>query len=105
MDAITPKYSKDRYERIVKGISPALMRIGYNIDKIPFVPISGIREITSLNALLTLIGTRVLPFLNLLTKSTSLRGQKASPCVYHFNMSTRLEVLELYLSGVLRLVC
>jgi len=41
MDAITPKYSKDRYEIIVKGISPALMRIGYNIDKIPFVPISG----------------------------------------------------------------
>ncbi|KEH38842.1 GTP-binding elongation factor Tu family protein [Medicago truncatula] len=41
MDAITPKYSKDRYELIVKGISPALMRIGYNTDKIPFVPISG----------------------------------------------------------------
>jgi len=43
MDATTPKYSKDRYDVIVKGVSPALTRIGYNTDDIPFVPISGFK--------------------------------------------------------------
>ncbi|AES65268.2 GTP-binding elongation factor Tu family protein [Medicago truncatula] len=46
MNATTPKYSKDRYEVIVKGVSPALTRIGYNADDIPFVPISAIDQIS-----------------------------------------------------------
>jgi len=41
MDATTPKYSKDRYEEIVKEFSPFLNDVGYNLDEIPFVPISG----------------------------------------------------------------
>jgi elongation factor 1-alpha len=41
MDATTPKYSKSRYEEIVKEVSTYLKRVGYNPDKIPFVPISG----------------------------------------------------------------
>ncbi|KEH40223.1 putative protein-synthesizing GTPase [Medicago truncatula] len=41
MDATTPKYSKDRYEQIVSQISPFLSEVGYNLGKIPFIPISG----------------------------------------------------------------
>ncbi|GAU50830.1 hypothetical protein TSUD_410910 [Trifolium subterraneum] len=41
MDATTPKYSKGRYDEIVKEVSSYLKKVGYNPDKIPFVPISG----------------------------------------------------------------
>ncbi|VAI37450.1 unnamed protein product [Triticum turgidum subsp. durum] len=41
MDATTPKYSKARYEEIVKEVSSYLKKVGYNPDKVPFVPISG----------------------------------------------------------------
>ncbi|KAL5992338.1 Elongation factor 1-alpha [Asimina triloba] len=41
MDAATPKYSKARYDEIVKEVSSYLKKVGYNPDKIPFVPISG----------------------------------------------------------------
>uniref|UniRef100_A0ACD5WBU8 Uncharacterized protein n=1 Tax=Avena sativa TaxID=4498 RepID=A0ACD5WBU8_AVESA len=41
MDATTPKYSKGRYEEIVKEVSSYLKKVGYNPDKVPFVPISG----------------------------------------------------------------
>jgi elongation factor 1-alpha len=41
MDATTPKYSKARYDEIVKEVGSYLKKVGYNPDKIPFVPISG----------------------------------------------------------------
>ncbi|CAL5411264.1 unnamed protein product [Camellia sinensis] len=41
MDATTPKYSKARYDEIVQEVSSYLKKVGYNPDKIPFVPISG----------------------------------------------------------------
>ena len=41
MDATTLKYSKARYDEIVKEVSSYLKKVGYNPDKIPFVPISG----------------------------------------------------------------
>jgi len=41
MDATEPKYSKARYEEIIKEISTYLKKVGYNPEKIPFVPISG----------------------------------------------------------------
>nr|BAK08818.1 elongation factor 1-alpha [Chara braunii] len=41
MDATTPKYSENRYNEIKKEVSTYLKRVGYNPDKIPFVPISG----------------------------------------------------------------
>ncbi|KAI4384022.1 hypothetical protein MLD38_009794 [Melastoma candidum] len=41
MDATTPKYSKARYDEIVKEVSSCLKKVGYNPEKIPFVPISG----------------------------------------------------------------
>ncbi|KAI3783320.1 hypothetical protein L1987_42398 [Smallanthus sonchifolius] len=41
MDATTPKYSKNRYDEIIKEVSSYLKKVGYNPDKIPFVPISG----------------------------------------------------------------
>ncbi|CAL5360391.1 unnamed protein product [Camellia sinensis] len=40
MDATTPKYSKARYDEIVQEVSSYLKKVGYNPDKIPFVPIS-----------------------------------------------------------------
>ncbi|TVU37096.1 hypothetical protein EJB05_10387 [Eragrostis curvula] len=41
MDATTPKYSKARYDEIVKEVGSYLKKVGYNPEKIPFVPISG----------------------------------------------------------------
>merc|ERR1719352_1486966 len=41
MDATEPKYSKNRYEEIVKEVSGYLKKVGYKPAKIPFVPISG----------------------------------------------------------------
>ncbi|MBA0734769.1 hypothetical protein Gogos_018662, partial [Gossypium gossypioides] len=41
MDATTPKYSKARFDEIVKEVSSYLKKVGYNPEKIPFVPISG----------------------------------------------------------------
>lgn len=41
MDASTPKYSEDRFNEIQKEVSGYLKRVGYNPEKIPFVPISG----------------------------------------------------------------
>ncbi|KAI3970374.1 hypothetical protein MKX01_024021 [Papaver californicum] len=40
-DATTPKYSKARYDEIVKEVSSYLKKVGYNPDKIAFVPIYG----------------------------------------------------------------
>ncbi|PUZ37439.1 hypothetical protein GQ55_9G119900 [Panicum hallii var. hallii] len=44
MDATAPGYSKAHYDEIVKGVSYFLKKVGYNPEKIPFVPISGIED-------------------------------------------------------------
>merc|ERR1739848_976857 len=43
MDNTEPKYSKDRYEEIVKEVSNYVKKIGYNPKAVAFVPISGWR--------------------------------------------------------------
>lgn len=42
MDATTPIYSKARYDEIKKVVSSYLTEVGYNPDRVPFVPISGL---------------------------------------------------------------
>jgi len=41
MDEKTVNYSQSRYNEIKVEIGSYLKKVGYNIDKIPFVPISG----------------------------------------------------------------
>jgi elongation factor 1-alpha len=41
MDDKTVQYNKDRYEEVKKEVSAYLKKVGYNPDKVPFVPISG----------------------------------------------------------------
>ena len=41
MDDKTVKYNKDRYEEIKKEVSAYLKKVGYNPEKVPFIPISG----------------------------------------------------------------
>jgi elongation factor 1-alpha len=41
MDDKTVEYKKERYEEIMKEVSAYLKKVGYNPEKIPFVPISG----------------------------------------------------------------
>merc|ERR1711879_1130247 len=41
MDNTEPKYSKDRFEEIVKEVSNYVKKIGYNPKAVSFVPISG----------------------------------------------------------------
>eukprot|EP00994_Dinema_validum_P006207 NODE_448_length_1677_cov_1148.135135_g327_i0.p1 GENE.NODE_448_length_1677_cov_1148.135135_g327_i0~~NODE_448_length_1677_cov_1148.135135_g327_i0.p1 ORF type:complete len:466 (+),score=184.09 NODE_448_length_1677_cov_1148.135135_g327_i0:58-1398(+) len=41
MDDKTVKYNKDRYEEIKKEVGTYLKKVGYNPEKVPFIPISG----------------------------------------------------------------
>jgi elongation factor 1-alpha len=41
MDDKTVKYSKDRYEEIRKEVATYIKKVGYNPEKVPFIPISG----------------------------------------------------------------
>jgi elongation factor 1-alpha len=43
MDENTVKYSEDRYNEIREEVRNFLKKTGYNIDTIPFVPISGFK--------------------------------------------------------------
>ncbi|XXG39052.1 hypothetical protein AAC387_Pa01g0108 [Persea americana] len=42
MDATTPKYSEQRYNEIIQGLSNDLRKVGYKPDRARFVPISGL---------------------------------------------------------------
>ncbi|MBA0630588.1 hypothetical protein Godav_002667, partial [Gossypium davidsonii] len=76
-----PNTQKARYDEIVKEVSSYLKKVGYNPEKIPFVPISGFEGD------------------NMIERSTNLDWYKGptltSHSVFHFRMCTRLEVLEL----------
>ncbi|GKD22478.1 elongation factor 1-alpha [Tanacetum coccineum] len=52
MDVTTPKYSKSRFDEIVKEVSSYLKKVGYNPDKVPFVPISGFEGDNMIKSLL-----------------------------------------------------
>jgi len=41
MDEKTVKYSEERFNEIKKEMSGFLKKVGYNPEKIPFIPISG----------------------------------------------------------------
>ena len=41
MDATEPKYDQKRYDEIVKEVSSYIKKVGYNPEKVNFVPISG----------------------------------------------------------------
>ncbi len=41
MDEKTVAWSSERYEEIKKEVTSYLKKVGYNTDKIPFIPISG----------------------------------------------------------------
>jgi len=41
MDITEPPWSKERYEQIVKDLKKFMGRLGYKVDKISFVPVSG----------------------------------------------------------------
>ncbi|KAB2034564.1 hypothetical protein ES319_D04G093800v1 [Gossypium barbadense] len=73
--------NKARYDEIVKEVSSYLKKVGYNPEKIPFVPISGFEGD------------------NMIERSTNLDWYKGptltSHSFFHFRMCTRLEVLEL----------
>ncbi|KAK7846505.1 elongation factor 1-alpha [Quercus suber] len=97
-----PKYSKARYDEIVKEVSSYLKKVGYNPDKIPFVPISGFEGDNMIERSTNLDWYKDQPFLRPLTRSMSQRGPQTSPSVSHFRMFTRLEALELSLWVVLR---
>jgi elongation factor 1-alpha len=41
MDEKTVNWSQERYDEIKKELGAYLKKVGYNIDKIPFIPLSG----------------------------------------------------------------
>ena len=43
MDDSTVKWSEDRYNEIKREVSDYLKKVGYNPEKVPFIPISGWR--------------------------------------------------------------
>lgn len=41
MDDPTVNWSKERYEEVKQGVSDLLKRIGFDVSKVPFIPVSG----------------------------------------------------------------
>jgi elongation factor 1-alpha len=41
MDDPTVNWSKERYEEVKQGVADLLKRLGYDVSKIPFIPVSG----------------------------------------------------------------
>jgi elongation factor 1-alpha len=41
MDEKTVNWSQERYEEIKKELGGYLKKVGYAVDKIPFIPLSG----------------------------------------------------------------
>jgi elongation factor 1-alpha len=41
MDEKSVLWSQERYEEIKKELGSYLKKVGYNLDKIPFIPLSG----------------------------------------------------------------
>ena len=41
MDEKSVNWSQDRYEEIKKELGSYLKKVGYNVEKIPFIPLSG----------------------------------------------------------------
>uniref|UniRef100_A0A7N0TCF4 Elongation factor 1-alpha n=1 Tax=Kalanchoe fedtschenkoi TaxID=63787 RepID=A0A7N0TCF4_KALFE len=81
MDATTPKYSKARYDETVKEVSSYLKKVGYNPDKIPFVPISGFEGD------------------NMIERSTNLDWYKGPTLLEALDMPLRLPLQDVYKIG------
>ncbi|XVE59781.1 hypothetical protein DITRI_Ditri05aG0074700 [Diplodiscus trichospermus] len=104
MDATTPKYSKARYDEIVKEVSSYLKKVGYNPEKIPFVPISGFEGDNMIERSTNLDWYKGPTLLEALDQINEPKRPQTSLCVSHFRMCTRLAVLELFQLVVLKLV-
>ncbi|KAF9602381.1 hypothetical protein IFM89_027091 [Coptis chinensis] len=59
MDATTTNYSKAWYEKSFKEVSTYLKKVGYNPDEIPFVPISGFKDVYKIGGIGTVPVGRV----------------------------------------------
>ncbi|KAI3940963.1 hypothetical protein MKW92_033441 [Papaver armeniacum] len=104
MDATTPKYSKAKYDEIVKEVSSYLKKVGYNPDKISFVPISGFEGDNMIERSTNLDWYKRPTLLEALDNiSEPKRPSDNPPFVFHFRMFTRLVVLELCQWDVLKL--
>ncbi|KAL0388122.1 UNVERIFIED_CONTAM: Elongation factor 1-alpha [Sesamum radiatum] len=104
MDATTPKYSKARYDEIVKEVSSYLKKVGYNPEKIPFVPISGFEGDNMIERSTNLDWYKGPTLLEALDMIQEPKRPSDKPCVSHFRMCTRLVVLVPSLLVVWRLV-
>merc|ERR1712010_336449 len=76
MDNTEPKYSKDRYEEIVKEVSSYVKKIGYNPKAVAFVPISGWHGDNMVEA------TTNMPWYKGWNKETKEGGKKAGKTLF-----------------------
>merc|ERR1711929_40255 len=76
MDNTEPKYSKDRYEEIVKEVSNYVKKIGYNPKSVAFVPISGWRGDNMLEA------STNMPWYKGWTRETKEGGKQAGKTLF-----------------------
>merc|ERR1712190_699119 len=94
MDATEPKYSKKRYEEISKEVAGYLKKVGYQPDKIPFVPISGFEGDNMIERSTNMDWYKDLPSWRPLTSVPLQSGLPTSLSDFPFRTSTRSEVSE-----------
>ncbi|KAJ9554865.1 LOW QUALITY PROTEIN: hypothetical protein OSB04_009479 [Centaurea solstitialis] len=82
MDATTPKYSKSRYDEIVKEVSSYLKKVGYNPDKLHLFQFLDLR----INQLDWYKGPTLLEALDQINEP---KRPSDKPSVFPFKMSTR----------------
>ncbi|THU67585.1 hypothetical protein C4D60_Mb05t26220 [Musa balbisiana] len=103
MDATTPKYPKARYDEIVKEVSSYLKKVGYNPEKIPFVPISGFEGDNMIERSTNLDWYKGPTLLEALDMIQEPKRPTDKPLRLPLQMSTRLEASEPCLLVVLKL--
>merc|ERR1712131_129572 len=76
MDNTEPKYSKDRYDEIVKEVSNYVKKIGYNPKAVAFVPISGWHGDNMIE------GSKNMPWYKGWSKETKEGGKKSGKTLF-----------------------
>jgi len=104
MDEKTVNWSEDRFNEIQKELSDYLKKVGYNPDKIPFIPISGWFGDNMIEKSANLKWFKGPTLIEALDQIVPPKRPFENHSDYHYKMFTRLVVLELFQSEELKLV-
>merc|ERR1719263_1174484 len=92
MDAKGADYKEERYNEIKTEVSHYLKQVGYKIENVPFIPISGWVGDNMLEKSENMPWYKGPHLMEPLMPSSHQRDQSSSPSDSHFRMSTRSPV-------------